>query len=108
VSRKETGIDDDAMNASGKAESDDGPIVAGSAPPARLPAVHPLSALGIDSFSPFGGARLDQPFLRREELVVSRDDRAAKALAGKIDEFRELECRVAHDGKAKGSTAEHM
>jgi hypothetical protein len=59
--------------------------VAGVAPPARLPAVHPLAGgdvlVALDRRS-----RQDQVLAPGEELVVGNHDRAADALAREIDE----------------------
>src|SRR5206468_12793078 len=74
-----------------------GPIVPGRAPTARLPAVHPLAALGVRALPPFRRAGFDESFFRCEELVVCREDSASESFAGKIRQISKLERWFAHD-----------
>ena len=90
VAAEEARVDHDAAHDARCAEVDDRPIVARFAAATRFPAVHPLSALRVNAFAPLGGRRLEQPFLRREELVVRGDHGAAQCFGGEIDQLREV------------------
>ena len=73
-------IDHHSAHDSRRAEPDDCPVVTGCATTACFPAVHPLAALGILAFAPFGRGWLEKRFLRGEELVVCRQDSSAESL----------------------------
>ena len=91
VAAEEGGVDDDAADHARHAEPDDAPVVRVGpvAAPARLPAVHPLAAIGVLALAPDRRGGLEQVLLRGEELVVGRDDRAAEALRREIDQLGE-------------------
>ena len=90
VAGEERGVDDDAAH---DAAARRGGRCTSRAPrpelaaAARLPAVHPLAAIGVLALAPHRRRRLDQVLLRREELVVGGDDRAAEAFRREIDEI---------------------
>src|SRR5207302_10636800 len=83
-------LDVDAADESGGAAAADAPVVglgARLAQPPRLPAVHPLAAVGVLCLDPDRCAVFDQVVLRCEEVVVRSDDDGAEAFAGEIDEI---------------------
>src|SRR5687767_8027214 len=82
-------VDYDTANDPGRTESNYRPVVPRASAAARLPAVHPFAALGICPLAPLGRARLEERFLRSEELVIRRQNRAAEALGREIDEVGE-------------------
>ena len=86
VAAEERRVDDDRVNHAGLAEPDDAPVVAGRAPAARLPAVHPLPAIGVLVRNEYRRRRLEQVLLPGEELVVGGDGLAAEAGGGEIEE----------------------
>src|SRR5262249_11125043 len=71
-----------------RAETNHAPIVRPIVAPApRLPAVHPLAAIGVLALDPLGRRWFDQAFLGREELVVRSDHGGAETLRGEIDQI---------------------
>src|SRR5712691_9250636 len=78
----------DGTDQAGDAQTNDAPVVPRLAPPPRLPAVHPLAALGVLALDAYAAPRLEQVLLRREELVVGGDRPAAEPLGGEIHEAR--------------------
>src|SRR4029077_4204382 len=84
-----TGVHDDAADVSRESQADDAPVVARLAPAPRLPAVHPFPAVRVLVLPEDRPRRLEKALLRPEELVVRRDDRAADALGGEVDEIGE-------------------
>ncbi len=69
------------------AEADDAPVVAGLPAAARFPPVHPLPALRVLALAPSRRVVTNQVLLRREELVVGRDDRRPEPFGGEVDEI---------------------
>jgi hypothetical protein len=100
VAGEEARVDDHAAHDAREAEPDHGPVVSRRAAAARLPAVHPLPALGVDPLAPLGRTGLHERFLGREELVVRGDHGAAEALAGEVGQVGE----VGHASVSKGWT----
>src|SRR5207245_10853257 len=56
------GINDDSPKDSRQPQPDDAPVESGRSPPARLPAVHPFSDIGVLTFDEDGFAGLQQVF----------------------------------------------
>ena len=73
---------------------------AGTAAAARLPAVHPLAAIGVLAGNEDGRVGLDEVFLLREEIVVRREHRAAELFRREVDELSEI-----HYGVLTGTPA---
>src|SRR5882724_976406 len=90
VTAEETRIDHDAANYSGHAQTNNAPVVAGCAPPARLPTIHPFSQVGVFAFDKDGSARLKQVFLGREKLIVGNEHCAAKFFRSEINQFSKV------------------
>ncbi len=86
VAAEERRVDDDPAHDAGDAETNDAEVVTGDATAPRLPPVHPLAAIGVLPLAPDRLRRFEQVLLRREELVVRVEDRAAETLLGEIDE----------------------
>ena len=89
IAGEKRGMNVDPAGNAACAQPDDAPVVrvrAEVAAPARLPAIHPLAALGVFALAPDRSRRLDQVLLRRKELVVRGDDRPAEAFRGKVDQ----------------------
>ena len=86
-------VDVHAGHVPARAQAHDAPVVAlvadVAAAAARLPPVHPLSAVGVLAFDPDRRLALDQVFLRREKLVVRGDGRTAEAFARQIHQIEE-------------------
>src|ERR1041384_3766991 len=96
VSAEERGVDDDTANHTRQSEPDDAPVVPGLAAAARLPPVHPLSAVRVFLRAPFGGVLLEEIFLLREELVVGEERRSAQLLGCEVGKVGERE--ITHAG----------
>ena len=92
------GVDDEAAHHAGETEADDARVVVGVrarglgvlplAP--RLPAVHPLAAVGEFSGDEDRLLRLEEILLLREEVVSAPEHEAAEALRCEIDELVEI------------------
>jgi hypothetical protein len=87
-------IDQDSSHDPGHTKSNDRPVVTWLAATTGLPTVHPLSALGVLAFAPFRRRRLEHGLLRREELVVCRDDCAAELFGGEVNQVGEIAHRA--------------
>ena len=92
VPEEVAGVDVHARDFAGDAELDDAPVVAGRAPPPRLPAVHPFSAVGVLVGQEDPAAGLEEVLLGRKELVVGEHGLAAEPLRGEVDQPRERRC----------------
>ena len=79
VSLEETRVHHDAANDSRHTESDDAPVVAGSAAAPSLPSVHPFAARGVFVLDKNRGRWLKQILFRREKFVVGQEHTAAQA-----------------------------
>ena len=84
------GVDDNSANDSGQAQLHDAPVVAGSAPPPRLPAVHPFAEIGKLVGDPNRRGGFQQIFFRREKFVIGRKDAPAQPFRGEIDVFSKI------------------
>ena len=89
VAAKEAGVYHHAVKPRGNAKPDNAPVVTRRTAAARLPAIHPLSAIGILPFTPDGVAWLEEIGGRREELVVAGEDPASQTVGDDIDHFGE-------------------
>ena len=70
IAEEMVGIDVDGANDSAQTELDDAPIIAGNAPPARLPAVHPFAVVGEFVGNENSTPGYEQMFFFREKFVV--------------------------------------
>src|SRR6266545_715884 len=93
ISPEEAGIDHDAANYSRQSKTDDAPIVSRRAPPARLPAIHPLSQVGVLTFDKNGRIGFKEVFLGCEKLIVGNEYSTAKSFRGKINQLCKIHLR---------------
>ena len=103
IAREEARIDGEAANAAGRPQANDRPVLARCPAPPRLPSIHPLTALGVRALAPLGTGGLEQPLLRREELIVSGEHSAAESLGGEVDQVGESR-RAGRGGHEAGSS----
>src|SRR6185295_15210621 len=89
VSGEEAGVDYDAPYDPRQPEPNDRPVVPRVASAARLPSVHPFSALCVHALAPLGLRGLEHGFLGCEELVVCGQHGATKAFRGEVREMCE-------------------
>ncbi len=89
ISEEVTGIDIDGADHTRESQADDAPVVTGRALAARLPTVHPFSAVGVFVWNEdrFGG--FEQVFFWREEVVTRCERDAADEFGSEIDQARE-------------------
>src|SRR5918999_4830610 len=78
VAAKVTGVDGDAANNPGQAESNDAPVEPGRSSAAAFPTVHPFPAVGILPFDKNGRTGLQQIFLGRKKVVISEQHRSTE------------------------------
>src|SRR5258705_9937266 len=93
IAAEETGIDHHPANYARQAETDDAPVKARRAPSARLPAVHPLSQIGVLVFDEDGSGSLEKIFLWRKEIIVGEEHGAAKFFCSQINKFSKVHLR---------------
>ena len=82
IAEKMVCIDIEGPDDARKSELNNAPIVSGDAPAARLPAIHPLSAVSVLVRNEDAPAGLYQIFLPGEELIV-REQRGAADACGR-------------------------
>src|SRR5258706_15597768 len=93
IAAEETGIDHQPANYSRQPETDDAPVEAWRAPPARLPAVHPLSQIGVLAFDEDGSGSLKKIFLGRKKIIVGEEHSAAQFFCSEINQFSKVHLR---------------
>src|SRR5713226_7047188 len=92
-----TGIHDTAAKNPPQAEPDYAPVEARCPAPPRLPAVHPLSGVGVLAFDEDRLAGLEEVFLRGEELVVGENYGAAQPIGCKINQINKFRHNVSRE-----------
>src|SRR5713101_3572087 len=92
-----TGIHSNAAKNPRQAEPDYAPVETRRPPPPRLPAVHPLSGVGVLAFDEDRLAGLEEVFLRGEELVVGENHGAAQPLGCKINQINKFHHNVSRE-----------
>src|ERR1043166_1303971 len=90
VAAEERRIDDEAADHAGRTEADDRVVVAGCALAARLPAVHPLPAVGVLVLFPDRFRLPEKVLLLGEKVVGCVEHGAAEALGGEVDQLAEV------------------
>src|SRR5260370_17375375 len=90
ISFEVPGIHDDAAKTPRQAETDYAPVETRGPAPPRLPAVHPLSGVGVFAFDEDRLAGLEEVFLRGEEIVVGENHRAAQPFGCKINQINKF------------------
>src|SRR5882724_4643000 len=93
IAAEKTGIYHDAANYSWRSKTDDAPIVAGRASPARLPTIHPLSQVGVLPFDEDRRAGLEKIFFGREKLIVGNEHGAAESFRCEINQLSKVHLR---------------
>src|SRR5947209_20243122 len=81
------GINDDSPKDSRQPQPDDAPVESGRSPPARLPAVHPFSDIGVLTFAEDGFAGLQQVFFWGKNLMVGGENGSAIAIGGATAQY---------------------
>ena len=81
-------IDVDLFDDAAQSQLNDAPVVAGGAPAAGFPSIHPFAAVGVLVGDENSAAGFQQVFLLREKLVVGEKRKAADALGCEINKTR--------------------
>ena len=86
VAREVTRVDVEGLDDAGRGEAHDARVVAGRAPAAALPAVHPLAVLVEGAGPGHGLGALEHALLRGEEVVARPERLRAERSVGEVDE----------------------